>query len=137
VVWNQNFGCLGTGLPYAVRASIADDGKRPVLFTTSDSAFLYQIAELELAHRFNLPIVTVVAVDNAWGLEVGVYKRTFGYGNTTEPGVHWSKEGLPRFSGTCASTSSPRASVARARMWKKAKSWARPSRRHLPAASRR
>ena len=92
VVWNQNFGCLGTGLPYAVGASIADGGKRPVLFTTSDSAFLYHIAELEVAHRFNLPIVTVVAVDNAWGLEVGVYKRTFGHGNTTEPGVHWSKD---------------------------------------------
>jgi len=38
-----------------------------------------------------LPIVTVVGVDNQWGLEVGVYKRTFGHGNTTEPGVHWGK----------------------------------------------
>ena len=37
-------------------------------------------------------MVVVVAVDNAWGLEVGVYKRTFGHGNTTEPGVHWSKD---------------------------------------------
>ena len=91
VIWNQNFGHLGTGLPYAIGASIADGGKRPVLFTTSDSAFLFHIGELETAARFNLPIVTVVAVDNAWGLEVGVYKRTFGHGNTTEPGVHWSK----------------------------------------------
>lgn len=92
VIWNQNFGCLGTGLPYAVGASIADGGKRPVLFTTSDSAFLYHIGELEVVHRFNLPMVIVVAVDNAWGLEVGVYKRTFGHGNTNEPGVHWSKD---------------------------------------------
>lgn len=91
VIWNQNFGCLGTGLPYAVGASIADGGKRPVLFTTSDSSFLYHIGELEVVQRFNLPMVIVVAVDNAWGLEVGVYKRTFGHGNTTEPGVHWSK----------------------------------------------
>jgi len=91
VIWNQNFGCLGTGLPYAVGASIADGGQRPVLFTTSDSSFLYHIGELEVVQRFNLPMVIVVAVDNAWGLEVGVYKRTFGHGNTTEPGVHWSK----------------------------------------------
>lgn len=91
VIWNQNFGCLGTGLPYAVGASIADGGKRPVLFTTSDSSFLYHIGELEVVQRFNLPMVIVVAVDNAWGLEVGVYKRTFGHGNTSEPGVHWSK----------------------------------------------
>lgn len=92
VIWNQNFGCLGTGLPYAVGASVADGGKRPVLFTTSDSAFLYHIGELEVVQRLNLPMVIVVAVDNAWGLEVGVYKRTFGHGNTTEPGVHWSKD---------------------------------------------
>ena len=91
VIWNQNFGHLGTGLPYAIGASVADGGKRPVLFTTSDSAFLFHIAELEVAGRLNLPIVTVVGVDNQWGLEVGVYKRTFGHGKTTEPGVHWSK----------------------------------------------
>jgi acetolactate synthase-1/2/3 large subunit len=92
VIWNQNFGHLGTGLPYAIGASVADGGKRPVLFTTSDSAFLFHIGELEVAGRLNLPIVTVVGVDNQWGLEVGVYKRTFGHGKTTEPGVHWSKE---------------------------------------------
>jgi hypothetical protein len=28
VIWNQNFGCLGTGLPYAVGASIADGGNK-------------------------------------------------------------------------------------------------------------
>jgi acetolactate synthase-1/2/3 large subunit len=91
VIWNQNFGHLGTGLPYAIGASVADGGKRPVLFTTSDSAFMFHIAELEVVGRLNLPIVIVVGVDNQWGLEVGVYKRTFGHGKTSEPGVHWSK----------------------------------------------
>ncbi len=92
VVWNQNFGCLGTGLPYAIGAAIADGRKRPILFTTSDSSFLYHIGELEVVSRFDIPMVIVVAVDNAWGLEVGVYKRTFGHGNTNEPGVHWSED---------------------------------------------
>ena len=91
VIWNQNFGHLGTGLPYAIGASVADGKKRPVLFLTSDSAFLFHVGELETAARLNLPLVTVVGVDNQWGLEVGVYKRTFGHGNSTEPGVHWSK----------------------------------------------
>jgi thiamine pyrophosphate-dependent acetolactate synthase large subunit-like protein len=91
VIWNQNFGHLGTGLPYAIGASVADGMKRPVLFMTSDSAFLFHIGELETAARLNLPLVTVVGVDHQWGLEVGVYKRTFGHGQTTEPGVHWSK----------------------------------------------
>src|SRR6478735_4911491 len=63
VIWNQNFGHLGTGLPYAVGASVADGGKRPVMLLTSDSAFLFHIAELETAARQNLPLVCVVGVD--------------------------------------------------------------------------
>lgn len=91
VVWNQNFGHIGTGLPYAVGASVADGRKRPVMLLTSDSSFMFQIAELETAARLGLPLVCVVGVDNQWGLEVGVYKRTFGQGSL-ETGVHWSKD---------------------------------------------
>ncbi|HLS78684.1 MAG TPA: thiamine pyrophosphate-binding protein [Nocardia sp.] len=89
VIWNQNFGHLGTGLPYAVGASVAEGRRRPVMLITGDSSFQFQIAELETAARLNLPLVCVVAVDYAWGLEVGVYKRTFGQGSR-ETGTHWS-----------------------------------------------
>lgn len=89
VMWNQNFGHLGTGLPYAVGAGVADGGKRPLMLITGDSSFQFHIAELETAARLNLPLVCVVAVDYAWGLEVGVYKRTYGQGSL-ETGVHWS-----------------------------------------------
>jgi thiamine pyrophosphate-dependent acetolactate synthase large subunit-like protein len=91
VIWNQNFGHLGTGLPYAVGAMIADGKHRPGMLLTSDSAFLFHISELETAARFKLPLVCVVGVDYQWGLEVGVYKRTFGM-DSAETGVHWSKE---------------------------------------------
>ncbi|MFW0796691.1 thiamine pyrophosphate-binding protein [Gordonia sp. CPCC 205515] len=91
VMWNQNFGHLGTGLPYAVGAGVADGGKRPMMLITGDSSFQFHIAELETAARQNLPLVCVVAVDYAWGLEVGVYKRTYGQGSL-ETGVHWSSE---------------------------------------------
>jgi acetolactate synthase-1/2/3 large subunit len=90
VIWNQNFGHLGTGLPYAVGASVADGAKRPVMLLTSDSSFLFHIAELETAARLKLPLVCVVGVDHQWGLEVGVYKRTFEQ-PSSQPGVHWSK----------------------------------------------
>lgn len=90
VMWNQNFGHLGTGLPYAVGASVADGGKRPVMLLTSDSAFLFHIGELETAARLGLPLVCVVGVDHQWGLEVGVYKRTFEQ-PSPQPGVHWGK----------------------------------------------
>jgi thiamine pyrophosphate-dependent acetolactate synthase large subunit-like protein len=90
VLWNQNFGHLGTGLPYAIGASVADGRKRPVMLITGDSSFLFHLPELETAARLNVPLVCVVAVDYAWGLEVGVYKRTFGPGSR-ETGVHWSE----------------------------------------------
>jgi thiamine pyrophosphate-dependent acetolactate synthase large subunit-like protein len=65
--------------------------QRPGMLITSDSSFLFHIGELETAARCKLPLVCVVGVDNAWGLEVGVYKRTFGQG-TAETGTHWSKD---------------------------------------------
>ncbi|WP_213571239.1 thiamine pyrophosphate-binding protein [Rhodococcus sp. USK13] len=90
VMWNQNFGHLGTGLPYAIGAGVADGGKRPIMLITGDSAFQFHISELETAARLNLPLVCVVAVDYAWGLEVGVYKRVFGQGSL-ETAVHWDE----------------------------------------------
>jgi len=59
------------------------------MLITGDSSFLFHLPELETAARLKLPLVCVVAVDYAWGLEVGVYKRTFGPGSR-ETGVHWS-----------------------------------------------
>ncbi|MFC8043867.1 thiamine pyrophosphate-binding protein [Nocardia sp. NPDC057353] len=91
VIWNQNFGHLGTGLPYAIGASVADGRKRPLMLVTGDSSFLFHIGELETAARLNLPLVCVVAVDYSWGLEVGVYKGLFGQGSL-ETGTHWSTE---------------------------------------------
>jgi thiamine pyrophosphate-dependent acetolactate synthase large subunit-like protein len=93
VIWNQNYGHIGTGIPYATGAMLADIAEtgvtRPGMLVTSDSSFLFHIAELEVAVRRNLPLVCIVAVDFQWGLEVGVYKRTFGLG-TAETGTHWS-----------------------------------------------
>jgi thiamine pyrophosphate-dependent acetolactate synthase large subunit-like protein len=91
VIWNQNYGHIGTGLPYAIGAMVAAGGKRPAMLLTSDSSFMFHIAELETAHRLKLPLVCVIGVDNQWGLEVGVYKRTFGK-QGPQPGVHWSKD---------------------------------------------
>ncbi|MFC8528025.1 thiamine pyrophosphate-binding protein [Nocardia sp. NPDC057227] len=91
VIWNQNFGHLGTGLPYAIGASVAEGRKRPLMLVTGDSSFLFHIGELETAARLNLPLVCVVAVDYSWGLEVGVYKGLFGQGSL-ETGTHWSTE---------------------------------------------
>ena len=125
VIWNQNFGHLGTGLPYAVGASVADGGKRPVMLLTGDSSFLFHIAELETAARLNLPLVCVVGVDYPWGLEVGVYKRTFGQGSP-RPACTGAR--------TCASTRSPRVSAATASTSSTRRTSARRSSGPTPAA---
>jgi len=95
VIWNQNYGHIGTGLPYATGAMLADQAEtgkvRPGMLLTSDSSFMFHIAELEVAVRKNLPLVCVVGVDFQWGLEVGIYRATFGEG-TNEAGVHWSNK---------------------------------------------
>ena len=53
VIWNQNYGHIGTGLPYATGAMLADRAatgrNRPGMLLTSDSSFLFHVAELETA----------------------------------------------------------------------------------------
>ncbi len=88
LVWNQNTGHLGTGLPYAIGAALATNGERPVVLVTGDSSLLFAIQELETAVRKKLPIVTVVACDYAWGLEVGVWKKQVGP-DSPETEAHW------------------------------------------------
>lgn len=90
LVWNQNTGHLGTGLPYAIGAAIAAGGKRPVVLITGDSSFMFHIAELETAVRKKLPVITVVGCDYAWGLEVGCWKKQVGP-QSPETEAHWGK----------------------------------------------
>jgi thiamine pyrophosphate-dependent acetolactate synthase large subunit-like protein len=89
VMWNQNLGHLGTGLPYAVGAAIATGGKRPVMLLSGDSSFLFHISELETAVRKKLPVICIVSCDYSWGLEVGVYRRMLGP-QSPETEAHWS-----------------------------------------------
>lgn len=72
-----NMGYLGTGLPYAIGAKIAAPD-RPVYCVSGDSAFGFNIQELETAARNRLPIVVFVAVDGAYGMEKSAQKRMFG-----------------------------------------------------------
>lgn len=91
VLWCQNFGHLGTGLPHAIGAQIAVDSDRRVILITGDSSFLFHISELETAVRKNLPIVCIVGCDFAWGLEVTVYKGMFGP-QSPETEAHWGDQ---------------------------------------------
>jgi acetolactate synthase-1/2/3 large subunit len=91
VLWCQNFGHLGTGLPHAIGAQLAVGPERRVVLMSGDSSFLFHISELETAVRKNLPIVCIVGCDYAWGLEVAVYKGAFGP-QSPETEAHWGEQ---------------------------------------------
>lgn len=91
VLWSQNFGHLGTGLPHAIGAQLAVGESRRVVLMTGDSAFLFHISELETAVRKNLPVVCIVGCDYAWGMEVAVYKGSFGP-QSPETEAHWGSQ---------------------------------------------
>ena len=73
----MNYGHLGTGLPYAIGAKLAHPDK-PVYCVTGDSAFGFNIQELETAVRNDLPVIIIVAVDGAFGMEKTAQQRMFG-----------------------------------------------------------
>jgi acetolactate synthase-1/2/3 large subunit len=79
-LWTSEFGHLGTGVPYAIGAKLANPD-RPVVLVTGDSAFGLNIQELETAFREKLPFVCVVNCDYRWGMEVPGQIQAFGADN--------------------------------------------------------
>jgi acetolactate synthase-1/2/3 large subunit len=77
VIYSMNYGHLGTGLPYAIGAKLARPDKA-VYCVTGDSAVGFKIQELETAVRNNLPVIIIVAVDGAYGMEKTAQRRMFG-----------------------------------------------------------
>jgi thiamine pyrophosphate-dependent acetolactate synthase large subunit-like protein len=90
-MWNSNYGAIGPGLPYAVGAQLAVGDTRRVVLVTGDSSIMFHISELETAVRENLPLICIVAVDHAWGIEVASYRANFG-DDTSTPGAKWNSQ---------------------------------------------
>lgn len=91
ILWSPNFGHLGTGLPYAIGAQLAVGGDRRVVLLSGDSSFLFHISELETAVRKNLPVISIVGCDYAWGTEVRGYRAVLGP-QSPETEAHWGKQ---------------------------------------------
>ena len=58
-----SFGTMGVGLPYAIAAAVVHPDKR-VVAIEGDSAFGFSGMEVEVACRYNLPIVFIVVNNN-------------------------------------------------------------------------
>ncbi|KAA0234990.1 MAG: Acetolactate synthase large subunit IlvG [Acidimicrobiales bacterium] len=68
LLWTGHFGHLGTGLPYAMGAKLANPD-RPVVLFSGDGAFGFNLQELETAARVGIPLLAVINCDYAWGME--------------------------------------------------------------------
>lgn len=60
-------GCLGVGLPFGAAAKLAFP-QRPVLVVSGDGSVGLNFSEFDTMVRHNLPLVTVVFNDKAWGM---------------------------------------------------------------------
>jgi len=61
------FGCLGTGIPFALAAKAARPDETVVVIS-GDGSMGFNIMEFDTAVRHNLPFVCVVNNDQAWGM---------------------------------------------------------------------
>jgi len=91
-------GCLGTGIPFAMAAKLANPDK-PVVVLNGDGSFGFNSMEFDTMVRHNIPVICVVNNDCAWGMIKHSQRMSIGENRTTcaELGLrHYEKmvEGL-------------------------------------------
>jgi acetolactate synthase-1/2/3 large subunit len=72
------YGCLGTGLGYAIAARIARPSSQVVLLL-GDGAAGFSLMDVDSLVRHGLPVVMVVGNNSAWGLEKHPMRFLYGY----------------------------------------------------------
>ncbi len=72
------FGCLGTGLGYAIAARLARPSSQVVLML-GDGAAGFSLMDVDTLVRHNLPVVMVCGNNGAWGLEKHPMRALYGY----------------------------------------------------------
>ena len=86
-------GMLGTGIPSALGAKLANP-EREVVCTTGDGAAGFNVMEMQSAAREGVKIVTVVFAEGSWTMEepgeLMNYGRTFG---TAQGEIRWDVVG--------------------------------------------
>jgi acetolactate synthase-1/2/3 large subunit len=69
-------GHLGTGIPHAIGAQMANPDKQ-VIVINGDGSFMFNVQELDTCVRLNLPIIIIVANNCAWGMIKSKQKGEF------------------------------------------------------------
>jgi acetolactate synthase I/II/III large subunit len=72
------YGCLGTGLGYAMAARLAHPSAQIALMLGDGAAGL-SLMDVDTLVRHNLPVVMIVGNNSAWGLEKEPMRAIYGY----------------------------------------------------------
>jgi acetolactate synthase-1/2/3 large subunit len=72
------YGCLGTGLGYAMAARVAHPDRQVVLLL-GDGAAGFSLMDVDSLVRHGLPVVMVVGNNGIWGLEKHPMQAVYGY----------------------------------------------------------
>ena len=79
------YGCLGTGLGYAIAARLARPSSQVVLLL-GDGAAGFSLMDVDTLVRHQLPVVMVCGNNSAWGLEKHPMRMLYGYDVITDLG---------------------------------------------------
>jgi acetolactate synthase-1/2/3 large subunit len=84
------YGCLGTGMGYAMGARLSHPD-RQVCLLLGDGAAGFSLMDVESLVRQRLPVVMVVGNNGIWGLEKHPMKFVYGYDVAADltPGLHY------------------------------------------------
>jgi acetolactate synthase-1/2/3 large subunit len=74
---NGPFGSLGSGIPHAIAAKVAFPQRR-VLIVHGDGSFGLNAMEFDTAVRHNIPFVSVIGNDQAWGMILHNQREVYG-----------------------------------------------------------
>ena len=72
------YGCLGTGMGYAIAARVAHPG-RQVVALLGDGAAGFSLMDVDTLVRHQLPVAMVVGNNGIWGLEKHPMQALYGY----------------------------------------------------------
>ncbi|MGR7001176.1 thiamine pyrophosphate-dependent enzyme [Yinghuangia aomiensis] len=72
------YGCLGTGLGYAIGARLARPAAQVVLLL-GDGAAGFSLMDVDTLVRHRLPVVMIVGNNGIWGLEKHPMQSLYGY----------------------------------------------------------
>jgi acetolactate synthase I/II/III large subunit len=86
------FGCLGTGLGYAIAARLAHPDRQVVLLL-GDGALGFSAMDFDTLVRFHLPVCAICGNNGVWGLEKHPMRMLYGFDAATDlqPGCRYDK----------------------------------------------